>query len=75
MKRQGRKELRRELRSQFKDEGRKDIRVVACGCLDLCPRHGVTIARSSQLTSRPPALHVLDNGDDVGALRRWLDGG
>jgi hypothetical protein len=75
MKRQDRKELRRELRKQLEDEGRKNIRVVACGCLDLCPRHGVTVARSSELAARLPALHVLDNGDDVGALRRWLDGG
>jgi len=75
MKRQDRKDLRSELRSQLKDAGRKDLRVVACGCLDVCPRHGVTVARSNELGARLPALHVLDNGDDVAALRRWLDGG
>ncbi|HEY0232994.1 MAG TPA: hypothetical protein VGC55_17235 [Dokdonella sp.] len=75
MKRQQRKELRRALRSQLKHEGRKDIRVVACGCLDLCPGHGVTVARSSELGARLPALHVLDNSDGVDVLRRWLDGG
>jgi hypothetical protein len=72
MKRQDRKELRRQLRSTLKSEGRKDIRVVACGCLDVCPKHGVTIARSSELREQPPRLHVLDNRDGVDDVRRWL---
>ncbi|MEP7042920.1 MAG: serine hydrolase domain-containing protein [Dokdonella sp.] len=74
MKRQDRKALRRELRGQLKAEGRKDVRVVACGCLDLCPKHGVTVARSGELAARPPALHVLDNSDDSAVLHRWLVG-
>ena len=72
MKKQDRKELRGELRSTLKKEGRKDIRVVACGCLDVCPKHGVTIARSSELHHDPPRLHVLDNRDGVVDVRRWL---
>ncbi|MEO7431846.1 MAG: hypothetical protein ABIR62_07440 [Dokdonella sp.] len=72
MKRQDRKDLRGELRSALKSEGRKDIRVIACGCLDVCPKHGVTIARSSELRDHPPRLHVLDNRDGVEDVRRWL---
>jgi hypothetical protein len=72
MKRQHRKELRGELRKSLKEDGRKDIRVVACGCLDVCPKHGVTIARSSELQQQPPRLHVLDNRNDVDDVRRWL---
>lgn len=72
MKRQDRKHLRGELRKLLKGERRKDIRVIACGCLDVCPKHGVTIARSGELGERPPRLHVLDNRDGVADVRRWL---
>jgi hypothetical protein len=72
MKRQGRKQLRGDLKKALKAEHRKDIRVVACGCLDVCPKHGVTIARASELAQNPPRLHVLDNRDGVDDVRRWL---
>jgi predicted metal-binding protein len=72
MKKQDRKELRGELRKSLKAEGRKDIRVVPCGCLDVCPKHGVTIARPSELQLQPPRLHVLDNRNSVEDVRRWL---
>jgi hypothetical protein len=71
MKRQERKELRSELRRALKKAGRRDIRVIACGCFDLCPKRGVTIARGRDLGA-PARLHVLDNGDDVGVVEEWL---
>ena len=74
MKRQDRKNLRGDLRGALKAQGRKDIRVMVCGCLDLCPKRGVTVVRGSELAQTPPPLHVLDNHADVEALRDWLLG-
>jgi flavoprotein len=74
MKKQDRKELRREVRDALKAAGRKDIRVVACGCLDVCPKHAVTVARSGELALDAPRLHLLDNGNDADVLKKWLIG-
>ena len=74
MKRQDRKELRGELRGVLKAHGRKDIRVVACGCLDVCPKRAVTVARSGELGAGAPLLHLLDNASDADALKDWLLG-
>jgi hypothetical protein len=71
MKRQDRRELRKELKRAFKDGDRRDVRVIASGCFDLCPKRGVTIARSADL-GVPAQLHVLDNGDDAALVVRWL---
>ncbi len=74
MKRQDRKALRSDLRSALKEHGRKDIRVMVCGCLDLCPKRGVTVVRGSEMARQPPPLHVLDNHAHVETLRDWLLG-
>jgi hypothetical protein len=71
MKRQERKELRSDLKHALKKAGRRDIRVIASGCFDLCPKRGVTVARGCDL-GVPARLNVLDNGDDVDVLERWL---
>jgi|GEM_PF-4669630 hypothetical protein len=74
MKRQGREQLRADLRSELKSRKCKDIRVVACGCLDLCPKRGVTVVRGSELAEQPPRLHVLDNHAGIEALLEWTLG-
>ena len=71
MKRQDRREVRRELKRGLKQLGRRDVRVIASGCFDLCPKRGVTIARGRDLGVLP-GLHVLDNGDDVELAVRWV---
>ncbi|MGH8173833.1 MAG: hypothetical protein ACREPX_11870 [Rhodanobacteraceae bacterium] len=71
MKRQQRKALRSDLKHALKKAGRRDIRVIASGCFDLCPKRGVTIARGADLGA-PARLHVLDNRDDVEVVERWL---
>lgn len=39
------KDLRHELRSELKAQGRKGaVRVVLTGCLDICPKEGVALA-------------------------------
>ena len=71
MKRQDRHELRKALKSGLKAAGRRDVRVIASGCFDLCPKRGVTIARGRDLGVQPK-LHVLDNGDDAELAVRWM---
>ena len=71
MKRQDRRELRKDLKRGFKEAGRRDVRVMTTGCFDLCPKRGVTIARGRDL-GIPARLHVLDNGDDAELAVRWL---
>jgi hypothetical protein len=73
MKRQDRRDVRKELKRALKEAGRRDVRVIASGCFDLCPKRGVTIARGRDLGVRP-GLHVLDNGDDAElAVRLMLE--
>ena len=71
MKRQDRRELRSDIKHRLKQAGRRDIRVIACGCFDLCPKRGVTIARGRELGS-PAKLHVLDNSDGADIVASWL---
>ena len=65
------RELRGELRKALKQAGRRDVRVVLSGCLDLCPDDGVTVARSTDLGAPEPRLHVLDNRASAEDLARW----
>ena len=71
MKRQDRREVRKELKRALKQSGRRDVHVIASGCFDLCPKRGVTIARGRDLGVFAQ-LHVLDNGDDVDLAVRWV---
>ncbi|HJT97777.1 MAG TPA: hypothetical protein VJ696_05625, partial [Rhodanobacteraceae bacterium] len=73
MKRQDRRHVRKALKRALKEAGRRDLRVIASGCFDLCPKRGVTIARGRDL-GVPARLHVLDNGDGVELAARWLLG-
>ncbi|WP_051362386.1 (2Fe-2S) ferredoxin domain-containing protein [Solimonas soli] len=63
-----RKELKRRLKAQA---GGPRVRVVDCGCLDLCPKHGITVARGGELATDKP-LRVLRNGDDLERVIDWL---
>lgn len=64
--------LRRQLKRSLKTTGvGKRIRVVQCGCLDLCPKHGVTLARGRELGDAKK-LRVVKNGDDPQAVVDWL---
>jgi hypothetical protein len=71
MKRQDRRDVRKALKGALKAAGRRDVRVIASGCFDLCPKRGVTIARGRDL-GVAAKLHVLDNGDDVDVAVRWI---
>jgi hypothetical protein len=71
MKRQDRRELRKDLKREFKLNNARDVRVVAAGCFDLCPKRGVTLARGRDLNV-PAKLHVLDNGDGADVAVRWV---
>lgn len=72
MRRQDREDLRGDLRKALKHAGRKDIRVVLSGCLDLCPDAGVTVARGADLAARPPRLHVHHRDATLEPLLRWV---
>lgn len=64
--------LRKWLKRELKARGAgKRMRVVDSGCLDLCPRRGVTIARGSELMRGKP-LRIFREGDDPAALVEWL---
>lgn len=74
LRRQDREALRGELRRSLKQAGRRDVRTVLVGCLDLCPDDGVAVARSADLATQPPRLHVLDNRVSADVLARWITG-
>ncbi len=59
MKRQDRESLRDDLKRAFKASGTRDVRVVASGCLDLCPKDAVTIAIGRELAGDAPRMHAL----------------
>lgn len=67
MKKQEREPLRGELRRALKAAGRRDLRVVATGCMDLCPKDGVAIATLASLTAQPARLWVLGDRQPVDA--------
>lgn len=71
MRRQDREDLRGDLRKALKQAGRKDVRVVLSGCLDLCPDDGVTVVRSVDLAAQPPRLHVHHRNASLEPLLRW----
>ncbi len=54
------KPLRKALKRVLKERGRRDVRVVACSCLDVCPKRATTVAASGPngtrvLVARPGA--------------------
>lgn len=64
--------LRKQLKQALKSHGEgKRVRVVACACLDLCPKHGVTLARGSELGDAKK-LWVVRRGDDPKMVVDWL---
>lgn len=75
MKRQQRENLRGDLKRALKSDGYRDIRVVACGCLDLCPKRGVTVALGNELASPVPRLRVLDRDDRAETLLPLITSG
>lgn len=65
--------LRKWLKRQLKALGyKKRIRVVECGCLDLCPKRGVVLVRGSELAGAGKKLRVHRQGDDPQQLVDWL---
>lgn len=72
MKRQDREDLRSEVKHALKNAGHRELRVVACGCLDLCPKDGVTIARGRDLAIKPPVLRVIGRKDGLQDVVDWL---
>jgi hypothetical protein len=75
LRRQDREELRGELRKALKQAGRRDVRVVLGGCMDLCPKDGIAIARGADLGARPPRVHVCAPDAPADTLARWVDDG
>ena len=68
--------LRKWLKHALKARGlKKRVRVVESGCLDLCPKRGVVLARGSELAGIGKKLRVHRQGDDRQALIEWLAGG
>lgn len=64
--------LRKWLKRELKARGLgQRIRVVDSGCLDLCPKRGVTLARGSELMRSKP-LRIYRAGDDPERLIDWL---
>ncbi|NKF23699.1 (2Fe-2S) ferredoxin domain-containing protein [Solimonas marina] len=65
--------LRKWLKRELKARGAgKRLRIVECGCLDLCPKHGVTLARGRELGEGRKKLRVLRPGDDPQCVLDWL---
>lgn len=68
--------LRKQLKHALKAQGlAKQIRVVSCSCLDLCPKHAVTLARGRELGGAPgdaKKLRVVRHDDDLQMVVDWL---
>lgn len=67
MKRQDR-DVRDELKHALRKRDARDVRVVACSCLDLCPDDGITIAVGDELAASPPQLRVISRKQPVDEL-------
>lgn len=67
MKRQDR-ELRDEIRHAVRKRGERALRVVPCGCLDVCPDDGITIAIGTELAAVPARVRVIGRKQPVDAL-------
>lgn len=74
MRRQRREDLRDELKHALNQTGQRDLRVVACGCLDLCPKQGVTLALGQELANQPAVLRVIEAHDSAERVVAWLRG-
>ena len=72
MKRQDREDLRGDLKRAIKQADHRELRVVACGCLDLCPKDGVTLVRGRDLAIKPPVLRVIGADEPVEDIVNWL---
>lgn len=72
MKRQDREDLRGDLKRAIKEAGHREIRFVTCGCLDLCPKKGVTVVRGRDLAIKPPELRVVSADDSIEDIVNWL---
>ncbi len=69
------KDLRRQLKRTLKETGRKrELRIVACGCLDVCPKRGTmtVLARNDGTTH---CAIVTDATNAAEALAPLLDQG
>lgn len=68
----GTQALRRVLREALRERGRRrDVRVMEVGCLGVCPKGAVTMARGA----RPGELLVVPQGTEAGVvLDRLLPG-
>lgn len=72
MKRQDREELRGDLKRAIKQADHRKLRVVTCGCLDLCPKDGVTVVRGRDLAIKPPLLRVIGADEPIEDIVNWL---
>lgn len=61
--------LRRELKRR--GQGQR-FRVVQVGCLDLCPKRAVTLARGRDLGGARKPLRIFRDGDNPQQLLDWL---
>lgn len=60
------KKLSKWLRSRMKRDRRRDLRVLRTGCLDVCPKQGVTVSITGHET------FVVENTDQWEALANRL---
>lgn len=72
LRRQDREDFRGELKQALKKAGRRDLRVVLVGCLDLCPKDGITLARGADLGGPDPRLIVVDGRMEAREACSWL---
>jgi len=67
----GGKDRRRDVRAALKEaDHARDIRTVACGCLDICPKRGAAIVLVA--TGRPAVCAVVDGATRTADVVREL---
>ncbi|MEO8010249.1 MAG: hypothetical protein ABI650_01250 [Dokdonella sp.] len=53
------------MKRALKQHGSKNMRVVGCACLDVCPARAITLAIASDLGAARPLLRIVERKHDV----------
>lgn len=72
MRRESLTDLRAELQKALRHRSVRDFSVIECGCLNVCSKEGITVARSGDYGSDPSRLHVFHRDDGVATLCNWV---
>jgi predicted metal-binding protein len=65
----GSRKLDKVLSKALKERGRKDVKIVSVGCLDICPKNAVTVVKASE----PARVFLVGPAMDASQVLGTLD--